>query len=208
MQPKEVLQKIKELREKLSIPVDLAKELVCENDGNLLLCEQEYHRNNINTICRLAECDETVAEKYYHICKFNVKKSVTKVHEQLFSLTTTPGEPVDKIGFILWAENESLDKYVTSRDRSLFIQTKDFEYVIEVFQSVFPLKDSNRIVTQTSFDVVSENEFDNKACRIIVERMAQIRTKDPNVESFLRDLIKWFNIQLRYADSIVVYGNL
>lgn len=201
-------QKIKKLRERLSIPLHLAKELIIENDGDLLICEQEFHRNNINTICRLAECNETIAEKYYRICGFDIEKSITKIHEQLFYLTATPNEPVDKIGFILWVENESLDQYVTSRDKSLFIQTKDFEYVIDAFKSVFPLTDSDTGETQRCFDTVGHNFFDNKTSRIIVDEMAKIRAKDPNVEMFLRDLIKWFNTRLRYADEIVMYGNL
>ncbi|MBC8755776.1 hypothetical protein H2O64_13955 [Kordia sp. YSTF-M3] len=201
-------QKIKELRERLSIPLDLAKELIIENDGDLLTCEQEFHRNNINTICRLTECDEITADKYYRICEFDIEKSIKKIHEQLSYLTINSNESIHKIGFILWAENESLDKYLTSRDKSLFIQTKDFEYVIEAFESVFPMKDLDDGSIQSSFSYTSNNFFDNKTSRIIVERMSKIKTKDPNVELFIRDLIKWFNIQLRYADDIIVYGNL
>jgi hypothetical protein len=208
MKPKIDFQKIKELREKLSIPLDLAKELIIENDGDLLICEEEFHRNNINTICRLAECNETIAKKYYKICGFDIEKSIKKIHEQLFYLTATPNEPIDKIGFILWVENKSLDKYVTSRDKSLFIQTKDFEYVMDAFKSVFPLTDSKTGEIQNCFDIVSHNFFDNKTSRIIVDRIAKTKTKDPNVEMFLRDLVKWFNTQLRYANEIVVYGNL
>ncbi|SHF59835.1 hypothetical protein SAMN05444344_0712 [Tenacibaculum mesophilum] len=208
MKLKTEFQKIKELRNRLSIPMDLAKELIINNDGDLLTCEQEFHRNNINSICRLAECNETIAKKYYRICGFDIEKSINKIHEQLFYLTVTPNEPIDKIGFILWAENESLDKYITLRDKSLFIQTKDFEYVIDAFKSVFPLTNSNTRETQNCFNIVSGNFFDNKTSRIIVGRIATIKTKDPNVEMFLRDLIKWFNTQLRYADEIVVYGNL
>jgi hypothetical protein len=44
--------------------------------------------------------------------------------------------------------------------------------------------------------------------RKIVEKIARIETNDPNVESFLRELIKWFNSKLRYAHHIVIYGNL
>ena len=201
-------QRIKELRERLFVPMDLAKELIIEYDGDLLACEQEFHRNNINTICRLAECNEIIAKKYYRICEFDIEKSIKKIHEQLFSLTINPNETIDKIGFILSAENEILDKYVTSRDKSLFIQSKDFEHVIDAFRSVFPLTNSETGEIQECFDIVSDNFFDNKTSRIIVDRMAKIKTKDPNFESFLRDLIKWFNIQLRYADDIIVYGNL
>ena len=208
MNPKEKLHKIKELREKLSIPLDAAMELINHNNGDLSLCEKEFHKNNINTICRLAECDETTAEKYYQICNFNIEKSIKKIHEQLFYLTATPNEPIDKIGFILWAENESLTEYVTSRDKSLFIQTKDFDYVMDVFKSVFPLKDADTNEIQECFDVVSQNYFDNKTSRIIVEEIAKIKTNDPDVECFLRDLVQWFNTRLRYANEIVVYGNL
>jgi len=205
---KETLQKIKTLREKLSIPLDVAMQLMKENNDDILMCQQEFHRNNINTICRLAECNEIVAEKYYQICNFDIEKSIKKIHQQLFFLTTTPKEAVDKIGFILWAENENLDTYVTSRDRSLFIQTKDFDYVMDVFKSVFPIKDQKGNIIDNHFSTTSSNFFDNKTSRIIVNRIAKINTKNANVESFLRDLIKWFNIQLRYADTIVVYGNL
>lgn len=208
MKLKKDFQNMKKLRDRLSIPLDLAKELIIENDGDLLTCEQEFHRNNINTICRLADCDEIIAKKYYKIYEFDIEKSIKKIHEQLFYLTVNPNEPIDNIGFILTAENESLDKYVTPRDKSLFIQSKDFEYVIDAFKSVFPLTDSETGEMQECFDIVSDNFFNNKTSRIIVNKMAEFKTKDPNVESFLRNLIKWLNIQLRYADNIIVYGNL
>ncbi|TCI90594.1 hypothetical protein [Tenacibaculum sp. M341] len=203
MNPKEEFQKIKELRNKLSIPINLAKELILEHNGDLSVCVQEYHFNNINTICRLVECDEKTAEKYYRICKFNIEKSVKKIHEQLQYLTATPNEKIDKIGYCLWAKNESIEKYVTSRDRSLFIQTKDFDYVIDIFKDLAKDDEQNG-----SFDICGYNYFDNKTSKIIVQRMAKIKTKDPDVEVFLRNLIKWFNIRLRYADEIIVFGNL
>ncbi|WP_378174004.1 hypothetical protein [Aquimarina sp. SS2-1] len=208
MEEKDTLQKLKILREKLSIPLDVAMQLLKENDGDVFICEQEFHKNNLNTICRLAECDEIIAKKYYQICNFDIEKSIKKIHQRLFFLTTTPKETIDKIGFILWAENERLDTYVTSRDRSLFIQTKDFDYIIDAFKSVFPIIDQKGTITDKHFSTTSSNFFDNKTSRIIVNRMSRIKTKNPNVEAFLRDLIKWFNIQLRYADTIVVYGNL
>lgn len=202
------LQKIKELRERLSISIKSAKELINENNGDLLVCVQEFHKHNINIICRLAECNEQIAEKYYKICNFNIDKSIQKIHEQLFYLTTTPNTPISKIGFILWAENKSLDKYVSSRDKSLFIPTIDFEYVLGAFTSVFPLKDEKGNIVEDCFCPVSHNIFNNKTSRIIVNGIATIKTKDPYVEKFLRDLIKWLNIQLKFAEEIVVYGNL
>ncbi|WP_298508080.1 hypothetical protein [uncultured Kordia sp.] len=200
------IQKIKELRDRLSIPLNAAIEFINEYNGDIALCEQEFHRNNINTICRLAECDEETAEKYYRICKFSIEKAIKKINEKLFFLTATPNQPIHKIGFILWAENDSLDKYRTN-DKSLFIQAKDFDYIIDVFKSVYPIKD-NRGEIEHSFDILSNNYFDNKTGRIIVDRMSKIKTKDEGVELFLRNVIKWFKSKLRYADYIVIYGNL
>lgn len=190
--------KIKELREKITIPVHVAKKLLAENNNDVELSVQEFHRNNINTICRLAECNETIAEKYYHISKYDIEKTIKKIHERLIYLTATPNETIDKIGFIIWAENESLEKYATSLDRSIFIQTKDFEYVIDIFESSDP----------ETFDITGHNRFDNKTMRKIVEQIARLKVKTSHEELFLRDLIKWFNSRLRYADEIVVFGNL
>lgn len=201
-------QKLKELRTRLLIPIKYALELLEANEGDLEKSEIEFHRNNINTICRLAECEEVLAEKYYHICASNVDKAIEKIHERLCFLTAHPEEPIDKIGFILWTRNDSISQYVTSRDRSLFIQSRDFEYVIDVFRSVYPIINPENGMVENNFDIVSNNIFDNKTCRIIVDRMARLSVKDQNIEIFLRALIKWFNVRLRFADYIVVYGNL
>jgi|GEM_PF-106126 len=204
-------EKIKILRQKLSIPLNAAIKLVKEHNGDVSACEKAFHKTNINAICRLAECDESMAKKYYHICKGDVQKAIKKIDERLVCITTNePNETVHKIGFILWAENQNLTQYITSKAESVFIQSKDFDYVIEEFQSVFPqkrpYKDSE--IIDDCFCICSHNIFDNKTCRHIVKRIARIATDDPKVEKFLRDLIKWFNIKLRFADYIVVYGNL
>jgi len=196
------VEKVKILRQKLSIPLNAAIKLIKENNGDVSACEKEFHNSNLMAICRLAECDEVVANKFYYIFKYDVQKAIKKIDERLVCITTNePNETVDKIGFILWAENESLNKYITSKAESIFIQTKDFEYVINEFKSVLEIIDE-------SFDIYGYNTFDNQTCRGIVNQIARIKTDDPKVEKFLRDLIKWFNVKLRFADSIAVFGNL
>jgi hypothetical protein len=190
-------EKIKILRNKISIPLNVAKKLLAENNNDIELSVQKFHKNNINTICRLAECDEPIAEKYYFVCKYDIEKTIKKIHEQLFYLTATPNQPIDKIGFILWTENESLNDYATSRDKSLFIQTKDFEYIINIIRTF-----------EKRFDTTGFNRFDNETMRKIVEQIARIETNDSDVESFFRALIKWLNSKLRYAHNIIIYGNL
>jgi DNA-directed RNA polymerase subunit F len=190
-------QNIKILRNKISVPLNVAKKLLSENNNDIELSVQKFHKNNINTICRLAECDDTIAEKYYLVCKYDIEKTIKKIHEQLFYLTATPNQPIDKIGFIIWAENDSLNDYATSRDKSLFIQTKDFEYIMDIIREY-----------RKEFDTTGFNKFDNQTMRKIVEQIARIATNDSEVESFLRALIKWFNSKLRYAHNIIIYGNL
>lgn len=201
------IQKLKELRKRLSISLTEAKELLAETD-DLVVCEQIYHQNNRKTIQRLTQCEEVTANKFYTITKFDVEKAVQKIHEQLVFFTATPGESLEKIGYVLWEENVALDHYITSRDRTLFIQSKDFEIVLPVFKSVFPLKNPLNDEVQIAFDSVSNNLFDNKTCNDIVLKLAKIKTNDPDVELFLRNLIYWFQTRLRYAEYIVVSGNL
>lgn len=201
-------EKIKLLRNKLSIPLATAIKLLKENENDVELSAQKFHRNNLNTVCRLADCSEQIAEKYYAICKNDVDKTIKKIHDQLFYLTASPNHPIDKIGFILWAENEHLNEYATSRDRSLFIQTKDFEYLIDIISATYPIYDHVTKRMEERFSITSHNRFDNQTMRKIVEKIARIETTDPIVESFLRELIKWFNTKLRYAHHIVIYGNL
>ncbi|AFM03541.1 hypothetical protein Fleli_1103 [Bernardetia litoralis DSM 6794] len=193
------INQVKELRNRLSIPLNIAMDLIKEYD-DISICENEFHRNNINTICRLAECSEKKAKKYYEIFQFDIDKSIQKINEQLVVLAVLPNEKIDKIGFSLWAENESIIKYKTSRDRNIFIQTKDFDIVVETFKSV--------VSSNNYFDSCGRNYFDNEASRIALEKIARIKTKDVNTELFLRQLIKWFNDKLRYADYIVISGNL
>ncbi len=205
------IEKVKILKKKLSIPLTVAIQLLKENEGDLSACEKAFHYNNINTICRLAECDERVAQKYYHIMKQDVEKAIEKINQRLVCITTKePHETVNKIGFILWAENEHLTQYITSKAESVFIPTEDFQYVIKEFRAVFPVKRpfKDREIIEHHFDICGHNFFDNQTCRTIVERIARISNRDPKVERFLRELIQWFNVKLRFANYIMVYGNL
>lgn len=189
---------IKQLRNEIAIPLHAAKKLLEKNNNDVKLSIQEFHRNNINTICRIAECDDKTARKYYHICKQDEEKAIKRIQERLLYLTATPNQPIHKIGFILWAENTELEKYASPSDKSLFLQTKDFEYIIDIFKSN----------SKEAFDPTSHNRFNNETMRKIIEQIARLNVETDDEELFLRDIIKWFNSRLRFADEIVVYGNL
>ena len=115
---------------------------------------------------------------------------------------------INKIGFVLWAENESLEKYTTDRNEAVFIPTEDFEYLIAEFRSVYPFACARYGRIEDSFDEYGRNYFSNEIGRQIVERIGRMKNDDPVVETFLREVIQWLNRQLRFADYLVVYGNL
>jgi hypothetical protein len=189
---------IKELRNRINIPLHSAQKLLKRNNNNVELSIQEFHRNKINTICRLTECDDKTAKKYYHICKHDEEKAMKKIQEKILYLTATPNQQIHKIGFILWAENSSLEKYYIPTDRGIFIQSKDFDYVIDIFKAA----------NSETFDITGHNRYKNETMRKIVNQIARLPVETADEELFLRNLIKWFNSKLRFAEEIVVYGNL
>lgn len=203
------IEKIKLLRSRISIPLNVSIELLKKYNGNVLVCEQEFHNDNIKTICRLSECDEEIAKKYYLKYDYDIKKAIERINQRpVCIITKTPNKIINKIGFSLWAENATLDKYKTSKNDTVFIPTDDFEYIIEKFKAVFPLKHPYHERTEDGFDIYGTNYFDNATCRQIIENIGKMKNDNPYIEEFLREVIKWFNDKLRYADCIVVFGNL
>ena len=76
------------------------------------------------------------------------------------------------------------------------------------FESVFPMLDTSNNVEQETFDVTGHNFFDNKICKLILEKINGIESDDENVKTFLQEVESWLKDKLSYADYIVVYGNL
>lgn len=200
-------EKIKILRNKISIPLNMAFELLKKNDGDILLCEKEFHDNNIQVICEKTECDYDTAKKNYAICNYDIVKTIDRINQKQVIIST--GKSTNsKIGFILWPKNEAVKFYKTDKRNDVFISTEDFEIVLKHFESVFPMRDILGIVEQESFDIRGHNFFDNTICRNIIEEIRYIESDDVKVKLFLEELITWLNDKLIYADYIVVYGNL
>lgn len=206
MENKTNTQDIKILKDKLYISLKEAKELLGKYK-TIEISEQKFHQNNINYICRLTGCDEVMAEKYYHLFHFDREKAIQKIAKetQIIRLSTS-NKNTNKVGFIVWAENESIDKYLSPTEKYLFIPSEDFDLVILAFQSVYPLQNSENI--ESSFDYTGRNDFDNSNVHQIVKNLASIENEDPDFEIFIRNLIQWLQIQLRFADYIIVEGNL
>jgi len=203
------IEKIKILRQRMSIPLNRAIELLRSNDGNLIACEQEFHSSNVADVVRMTECDEETARKNYEICNYDTAKTIDRINARQLIITTRKLRiPRNEIGFILWPEDLYGKGYKTTKRNDVFIPTDDFDYIIACFRSVFPLQNPWNKNTEKIFDIYGFNSFSNKTCRQIIKRINKIDTDNQDVASFLQEVIQWFNEKLNYADYIIVYGNL
>ena len=200
-------EKIKILRSRIAVPLNVAVELLKKNNNDVLLCEQEFHDINIQTISQKAECDYKMANESYALCNYDIVKAIERINQKQVIITT--GYTTDsKIGFVLWPENAAGEFYKTAKRNDVFIHTEDFDIILKEFQSVFPLKNPWNNDIEDKFDPVGNNFFDNKTCRIIVEKISYIKNDDEKVQFFLKEVTNWLEDKLMYADYIVVYGNL
>ncbi|MFD1601306.1 hypothetical protein ACFSJW_23180 [Flavobacterium artemisiae] len=198
---------IKVLRNKISIPLNKAIELLKKNNGDVLLAEENFHNENIIEICKTTDCDRETATKEYQICNYDVVKAVERINQKPVRIGT--GKFLDsKIGFILWPENENGEFYKTEKRNDAFIATEDFDLVLEIFESVFPMQNPWNNTIEDQFDSTGNNFFDIKTGLLILQKISEIKSNDSEENRFLGDLIEWFKDKLSYADYIVVYGNL
>lgn len=202
-------EKLKLLRERISIPLKEAIKLLQKNNGDVLVCENEFHNKNIQEISQITECDEELARKEYKICKHDVKKTIKRINNRGIVITTRVDRVgINKIGFILWPENAEGEEYKTVKRNDVFIPTDDFDYIIDVFKSVFPQKDPIFENIEDGFDPCGTNYFDKNTCKLILEKMDRILPEKSEIENFIKEVKEWFEDKLTYADIIVVFGNL
>lgn len=202
-------EKLKTLRNKIDIPLDLAVALLNKNQGDIDACVQEFHHSNIEEICVLTNCGFTLAKENYEIFQFDKLKAIKNINSNPIIISTRENpSSKNEIGFILWPEDDEGNFYNTIKRNDAFIPTADFNIVINVFQSVFPLKNKWNDEVELSFDATGNNYFDKENCKVIIDKIRQIETEDPKIQNFKSELIVYLNDKLTYADYIVVYGNL
>ena len=203
------IEKIKTLRNKIAILLDIAIKLLKNNNGNIEDSEREFHNNNIKEISVLAECDFETARKSYNFCKYDRTKAVEKINSKQVIITTRENPTQrNEIGFILWTENKEGENYKTKKRNDVFIPTSDFNHVIKEFKFVFPSENPWNNSIEEYFDVCGHNYFDKKTCLIIIEKIKQTKTEELKVAKFKNELIEWLNNKLKYADYLAVYRNL
>ena len=104
----------------------------------------------------------------------------------------------NEIGFTLYTEKENGDTYKI--DDCIFIPTDDFDYILKEVKQVFTM--------DNTFDLCFENYINKKDAQKLLAKIKHIQTNNTSVKSFLAKVIKWFEDALKYAQIIVISGNL
>lgn len=191
------------------MPLTTAIRLLKSNDGDIYICEQEFHKEIIREICKAAECEEETAKEYYIASIYDLNKAVEKINQRAVTITTRVNKASkNEIGFVLWPETATREAYKSAKRNDIFIPTDDFDYILETFASAFPVYNPLTKEVETSFNVCGLNYFDNQTCTRVAERISRIECDDLPIKQFLQDVATWLNDTLKYAEYILVYGNL
>ncbi|MPT34694.1 MAG: hypothetical protein E2604_06315 [Flavobacterium sp.] len=201
--------KIKILRSRTAIPLDVAIQLLKENNGDIDASEQAFHHNKIRAIVFEAECDYETAKEYYELCKYDTTKAIERINNRTVRISTRE-KPTSRneIGFSIWPVDHERHYYKTKKRNDVFIPAYDFDFILDEFNSVFPIQNPWNKQVETALYIYGHNYFDNATCRILSDRIAQSKTDDPKVLEFKMQFIAWLNDKLNYATYIVVFGNL
>lgn len=202
-----------ELRSKTNIPLVEALALLKQYDENVEQCIQVYHNENIRKICDQTGCDRNVVWEYYHDTsyKFNVEKVIEKVlgyvHRPIKLVIEGNSSHIDKVGFFIWAEDENLNSIQNNMNRTYFIPRYDFEHVVDIFSSVFPIFNPMRKYLETSFDITSDNYFDQNAIKEVIYKVKALHYEDGEIMKFLAKLIYCLEEKAEIGTYIIVFGN-
>jgi hypothetical protein len=188
--------------------LEIAINLLKKNNGNILACEQEFHNDNIKEICITAECNKETARESYNSCNYNKTKAIEKINlKQVIITTRESSKRRNEIGYIIWPENKDGENYKTKKRNDAFIPSDDFEFKINEFKSVYPIKNPWKSI-EKSFDVCGHNYFNKVTCKFIINKISERNNDEVKIKKFKDEIINWLNDKLDYADYIVVYGNL
>lgn len=114
-----MLEKIKELRKIIPIPIGEAKELLTTNDGDVEKCVSLFKANAIRQICEQTGCDEKMANEHYSTEKFDFNRTISSIREAIYDQNYKPIEGLKRedISLILgWLRIIETDDFGVSLD--------------------------------------------------------------------------------------------
>ena len=202
------LKEIQTLKTELALPLQKAKTLLEQTAGDIPAAIALYHQENIATIMAETECERWEAESVYERFNYNIEKTVKHIFSTSLTISVDNRRDTSErgMGYIITALDADLN--VVSK-RSIFIPIEDFDqYLLENFQSVFPLYQPQWDKIEPHFNGTTSNLFDLTTCQKIITQLRQRTFTDEKVKTFVQKLIADLERKLSTCAYIEVYGNI
>ena len=202
------LKEIQILKTELSISLQKAKALLEQTQGEISSAVALYHQENIATIMAETECERWEAESVYERFNHNVEKAIKHIFSTSLTISVDGRKDTSErgMGYIISALDADLNSV---SKRSIFIPMEDFdEYLLEDFESVFPLYQPQWDKVENYFNCTTSNIFDFTICRKIIAQLRQRIFTDEKVKIFVEKVIAYLEEKLPTCAYIEVYGNI
>jgi len=202
------LKEIQTLKTELSIPLQKAKILLEQTQGEISSAIALYHQENIATIMAETECERWEAESVYERFNHNVEKAIKHIFSTSLNISVDGRKDTSErgMGYIISALDADLNSV---SKRSIFIPMEDFDkYLLEDFKAVFPLYQPQWDKVENHFNCTTSNIFDFTTCRKIIAQLRQRIFTDEKVKIFIEKIITDVEEKLSTCAYIEVYGNI
>ena len=202
------LKKIQILKTELSIPLQKAKTLLEQTQGEISSAIALYHQENIATIMAETECEHWEAKSVYERFNYNVEKAVKHIFSTSLTISVEDKRDTSErgMGYIISALDADLNNV---SKRSTFIPIEDFdEYLSSDFKAVFPLYQPQWDKIEPHFNCTTSNVFDPTTCRKIIAQLRQRTFTDEKIKIFIQKVIANLEEKLPTCAYIEVYGNI
>ena len=202
------LKEIQTLKTELSIPLQKAKILLEQTQGEISSAIALYHQENIATIMAETECERWEAESVYERFNHNVEKAIKHIFSTSLNISVDGRKDTSErgMGYIISALDADLNSV---SKRSIFIPMEDFDkYLLEDFKAVFPLYQPQWDKVENHFNCTTSNIFDFTTCRKIIAQLRQRIFTDEKVKIFVEKVITNLEQKLQTCAYIEVYGNI
>ena len=202
------LKEIQTLKTELALPLQKAKTLLEQTAGDIPAAIALYHQENIATIMAETECEHWEAESVYERFNYNIEKAVKHIFSTSLTISVDNRRDTSErgMGYLISALDADLNNLPK---RSIFIPIEDFDqYLLEDFQSVFPLYQPQCNKVENYFNCTTSNLFDPTTCQKIITQLRQRTFTDEKVKTFVQKLIADLEGKLLTCAYIEVYGNI
>ena len=202
------IKEIQILKTELSIPLQKAKTLLEQTQGEISSAIALYHQENIATIMAETNCERWEAESVYERFNHNTEKAVKHIFSTSLAISVDSRKDTTErgMGYLISALDADLNSV---SKRSIFIPMEDFdEYLSSDFKAVFPLYQPQWDKVENYFNCTISNVFDLTTCRKIIAQLRQRSFTNEKAKTFVEKVIADLEGKLLTCAYIEVYGNI